>query len=164
MSSSLGPIPSTTSRSECELPTHIPGWATVPPKLLRKIWNLEYVDMWELLPESWRLKQQAESCCRSQRPRRGLVTNLALWTECYAMLVAVLASRFLKRHPTPWHTSEPSQGQVETSKGQLGRAMIWRTDAKLQTRAPLIGLRLILPFTMKPLLGGQGPFPTAASA
>ena len=42
---------------------------------------------------------QAESCCRSQRPRRGLVTNLALWTECYAMLVAVLASRFPEKTP-----------------------------------------------------------------
>ena len=94
-----GSILSTTVRSDGELPTHIPGWATVPPKLLKKIWNLEYVDMWELLPESWRLEQQAEGCCRAQRPRRGLVTNLALWTECYAMLVAVLASRFPEKTP-----------------------------------------------------------------
>ena len=99
VSVSLGPILSTTVRSDGELPTHIPGWATVPPKLLKKIWNLENVDMWELLPESWQFEPQAEGCCRAQRPRRGLVTNLALWTECYAILVAVLASRFPEKTP-----------------------------------------------------------------
>ena len=32
----------------------IPGFASVPTKLIRRIWGLEYVDMWELLPETWR--------------------------------------------------------------------------------------------------------------
>ncbi len=77
----------------------IPGWATVPPKLLKKIWSLDFIDMWELLPESWRLDQQAEGCCRSQRPKRGLVTNLALWTECYAVLVAILSDRYPSKTP-----------------------------------------------------------------
>ena len=30
----------------------IPGWSSVPPRLLRKISSLEFVDMWELLLES----------------------------------------------------------------------------------------------------------------
>ncbi len=42
----------------------IPGWATAPPQLLKKISSLEYVDMRELFPESWHLEQQSEGCCR----------------------------------------------------------------------------------------------------
>ncbi len=32
--------------------TPSPGCAGVPPRILKKIWALEYVDMWELLPKS----------------------------------------------------------------------------------------------------------------
>ena len=35
---------------------NIPGFTLVPTKLIRRIWGLEYVDMWELLPETWRRK------------------------------------------------------------------------------------------------------------
>ena len=71
----------------------IPGWSSVPLRLLRKISSLEFVDMWELLPESWRLVQSNSSCCHARRPRCGLVTNFLLWTECFATFVAVLATR-----------------------------------------------------------------------
>ncbi len=77
----------------------IPGWATVSTKLLKKIWSLDFIDMWELLPESWHLDQQAEGCCRSQHRKRGLVTNLALWTECYAVPVALLSVRYPSKTP-----------------------------------------------------------------
>ncbi len=55
--------------------------------------------MWELLPESWRLEPTSEGCCRSQRPRRGLVTDFSLWTECYASLVAILAAQHPEKTP-----------------------------------------------------------------
>ena len=75
----------------------IPGWSSVPPRLVRKILSLEFVDMWELLPESWRLDLSEGSSCHARRPRRGLVTNFLLWTECFATLVAVLATRCQRR-------------------------------------------------------------------
>ena len=56
----------------------IPGWGSVPPRLTKKIFALEFVDMWELLPESWRLELAEGGCCHSCRPRRGLVTNFPL--------------------------------------------------------------------------------------
>ena len=56
----------------------IPGWSSVPPRLVRKILSLEFVDMWELLPESWRLDQ-----CEG--------------SSCFATLVAVLATRCQRR-------------------------------------------------------------------
>lgn len=77
----------------------IPGWSAVPPRILKKIWNLEYVDMGELLPEARRLEPTGEGCCHSQRPRRGPITDFSLWTECFATLVAVLAVRYPEKTP-----------------------------------------------------------------
>ena len=77
----------------------IPGWGSVPPRLTKKILALEFVDMWELLPESWRLEPAEAGCCHSRRPRRGLVTNFPLWVECYAALVATLSTRYPAKMP-----------------------------------------------------------------
>ena len=55
--------------------------------------------MHELLPETWRAEEQKESCCRSTRPKRGLVTDITLWTECYALLVAVLSTKHPSKTP-----------------------------------------------------------------
>ena len=80
-------------------PVAIPGWGSLPPRLTRKILALEYVDMWELLPESWRLEPAEGGCCHSRRPRRGLVTSFPLWVECYAALVATLSTRYPEKMP-----------------------------------------------------------------
>ena len=75
------------------------GLALIPPKLVQKILRGEFVDMHELLPDTWRMEDQRDSCCRSTRPKRGLVTDIALWTECYASLVAVLATKHPDKAP-----------------------------------------------------------------
>ena len=80
-------------------PVAIPGWGSVPPRLTKKILALEYVHMWELLPESWRLEPAEGGCCHSRRPRRGLVTSFPLWVECYAALVATLSTRYPEKMP-----------------------------------------------------------------
>ena len=77
----------------------IPGWGSVPPQLTKKILALEFVDMWELLPESWQLEPAEPGCCHSRRPRRGLVTNFPLWVECYAALVATLSTWYPEKMP-----------------------------------------------------------------
>ena len=53
----------------------IPGFSTVPPKLIHKITSGEYVDMGELLPETWRLDEAQGGCCQNKRPRRGMITD-----------------------------------------------------------------------------------------
>ena len=79
---------------------NIPGFASVPTKLIRRIWGLEYVDMWELLPETWRQEAaQASACCHSRRPKRGLITDIALWTECFTTLAAALSARYPDKAP-----------------------------------------------------------------
>ena len=55
--------------------------------------------MCKLLPESWRLEEQRDSCCRASRMKRGLITDIALWTECYASLVAVLSTKHPNKAP-----------------------------------------------------------------
>ena len=34
----------------------LPGFGSVPPKLIRRILAKEYVDIWELLPEPWQVE------------------------------------------------------------------------------------------------------------
>jgi len=58
--------------------------------------------MAELVPDSWRFQEEEQSkCChQNKRLRRGPVTDILLWVECYASLVEVLSSCF------PQKTSE----------------------------------------------------------
>ena len=58
--------------------------------------------MWELLPETWRqeaAQANTVTCCHSRRPIRGLITDIALWTECITMLAAALSARYLDKAP-----------------------------------------------------------------
>ena len=76
----------------------LPGFGSVPPKLTKRIVAREFVDMWELLPETWQLETEG-SCCQTRRPRRSLVTDINIWTECYATMAAILASAFPEKAP-----------------------------------------------------------------
>ena len=70
---------------------------TVPQKLAKRILDLEYVEMSELLPETWGLEPDATyPCCHETRRQacRGPVTDILLWVECYSSLIAVLATKF----------------------------------------------------------------------
>ena len=69
----------------------------VPTKLAQKILRLEYVEMTELIPETWGLEpDNTSSCCHQghRQTRRGPVVDILVWLECYSSLVAVLATRF----------------------------------------------------------------------
>ena len=79
--------------------TDVPGLALIPPKLVMKILKGEFVDMYELLPETWRMEEAKDYCCRSTRPKRGLITDISLWTECFASLVAVLTTKHPEKAP-----------------------------------------------------------------
>ena len=73
--------------------TPVPGFALIPPKLVQRIRRGDYIEMREMLPDAWQAPRDDHSCCRATRPRRGgLVTDILLWTEGYAALVAILAT------------------------------------------------------------------------
>ena len=74
----------------------------MPPKLIKRILELEYVDVAELIPDMWRFQDEQETkCCHQPRltSRRGQVTDILLWVECYAAMVAVLTSRYPDKGP-----------------------------------------------------------------
>ena len=64
----------------------MPGFAAIPPKLIT------YVDMWELLPDAWLVEADGSACCNTKRPRRSLVTDISIWTECFATMAAILSA------------------------------------------------------------------------
>ena len=57
VTSSSGEGASTTPKMVPSVSKIIPGFATIPPKLIYKITSGEYVDMGELLPKMWRLDE-----------------------------------------------------------------------------------------------------------
>ena len=65
----------------------------IPPKLEKKILDIEFVDM---LPDGWRQQEdETGRCCRGKSSlKRGPVTDITLWAECYATLVGVLAEKY----------------------------------------------------------------------
>lgn len=72
----------------------------LPAKLVRKILDLDYVDMHELLPDTWRYQEEDQKCCHQRRgQRRGPITDILLWTECYAALVSILSTKFPEKTP-----------------------------------------------------------------
>lgn len=76
------------------------GLATLPPKLMKRILNREYVDMFEILPESWRIEADtASQAGQGKRPRRGPITNIDVWCECYSVLAAVLSAAYPVKAP-----------------------------------------------------------------
>ena len=69
----------------------------LPAKLVKKISDLEFIEMAELVPDSWRVEEIDYQCCSTHNPRtprRGPVTNILLWLECYSSLVAVLSAKY----------------------------------------------------------------------
>lgn len=66
----------------------------VPKKLAERIWRLEFIEMGELLPETWNLKpgdevNQQRLLARRKKP----VTELKTWVQCFAIYVGVVSLR-----------------------------------------------------------------------
>ena len=53
--------------------------------------------MSELVPDMWRLQKEDDNkCCHQPRriSKRGPVTDILLWIECYSILVGVLTTKY----------------------------------------------------------------------
>ena len=74
----------------------------LPPKLVKKILDLEFIDMAELVPDAWQHgDDNSTGCCSHSRraPKRGPVTDILLWVECFSMLAGVLTTKYPERAP-----------------------------------------------------------------
>ncbi len=69
----------------------------MPQKLVAKISKLEFVDMHELLPKNWpdlKVEDQSRFYATFGKKKAPPVTNILIWTECYATLVSVLSASY----------------------------------------------------------------------
>ena len=68
------------------------GLAPLPPKLIKRIQQLEFVEMADLLPEAWLLE---ESTMEAQlRRQKGPVTDILVWVQCFATFASTLAMAY----------------------------------------------------------------------
>ena len=77
----------------------------LPTKVVEKIVQLKYVEMSELLPETWQVQtdvtliQSALGLAPGLRRRKGPVTDILQWVQCFATLASVLASAYPPKVP-----------------------------------------------------------------
>ena len=77
--------------------------ATLPPKLVKRIQNLEFIEMAELLPEAWPDENLSSNLDQPHRcPRRSPVTDILLWLECFGRLASVLCTEFPDKAAKFW--------------------------------------------------------------
>ena len=71
------------------------GLLLIPEKLVKKIIKLEFIEMYELLPEFW-LRDEEESKTLLGLPRRkkAPTTNIFQWLQCFSAMVGVLARAY----------------------------------------------------------------------
>ena len=94
------PQGSTDGGGVSSTPLSIPGIPAVPQKLAHKILAGDYLEMAELLPDSWRMEellyQQSSvpgQCPGPLRPRKRPVTDILTWMECFAVMAAIITSK-----------------------------------------------------------------------
>ena len=88
------PQPAPTNAADCFGLYLGDGVMPIPQKLVNKIVALEYIEMKQLLPESWLFEDNAHCCDKRDRPKKPEITNIFSWLHCYSALVGVLASRY----------------------------------------------------------------------
>ena len=72
------------------------GLLPVPEKLAQKIIYLEFVEMRDLMPETWMMEEEDTKKTTLSLPRRrsAPVTDILQWLQCFAALVGVLSRAY----------------------------------------------------------------------
>ena len=93
-------LPLATMSTAPELIAAPQSWP-LPPKLVRRIISLEYVDMGELVPDGWQFQEeeQGKCCQQAKRPRQGPVTDILLWVECFFFHGSYLGDQLPQQNP-----------------------------------------------------------------
>ena len=69
-----------------------PQTLALPAKVIKKVLELEYVDMNEL---TWQYQEEDAKCCHQRHSqRRGPVTDILLWSEGFTSMVTILATKY----------------------------------------------------------------------
>ncbi len=76
----------------------LPVFSSIPPKLVKCLLEKQYVEMWEMLRETWQLEAES-TCCHAKHPKHSLVMDISVWMECFATIAAVLSSAYPDEAP-----------------------------------------------------------------
>ena len=78
--------------------------ASLPPKVVKKILDLEFVKMSELKADRWVEDPSASEAGLVARRQTGKppVVDIKMWLECYARMAALLVTRFPEKGPELW--------------------------------------------------------------
>ena len=78
--------------------------AALPQRVVKRILALEFVEILELRANIWPddANQQEGTGQSRHQPAKPPVNDVRLWLECYALMAAVLATRFPKKAPELW--------------------------------------------------------------
>ena len=74
--------------------------ATLPPKVVKKLLSLEFVEMNELRADIW--PDDPRGGHTPRRPGKPPVTNIRTWLESYGHMAAVLTSQFQEKAAEFW--------------------------------------------------------------
>ena len=91
--------------SEASLSTSGPynPTAVLPQRVVKKILDLEFVEMAELTTDAWQDDLPSEPPNLPRRPtRRAPVTDISVWLECYSRMAAIIVTRFPEKAPELW--------------------------------------------------------------
>ena len=117
--------------------------ASLLPKTVKNIFNLEFVEMSELRADMW--VEEPLVAEGSHTPRRAPVkppvTDVKLWLECYARMAAILVARFPEKGPELWAYQTSILRATHNYKGanwvayyrQFRRDMLARKDLNWST-------------------------------
>ena len=81
----------------CWSPDTVYPSSDTPTQTGQEILDLEYVDMAELVPDTWRYSEdEGTKCCHQPRrtSRRAPVSDILLWWECYTKMATLLATHY----------------------------------------------------------------------
>ena len=78
--------------------------AALPPKVVKRVLALEFVEMSELRADIWPDEPPATDGGHptARRPAKPPITNIRTWLECYGRMAAILCSRFPNKAPELW--------------------------------------------------------------
>ena len=100
----------------------------LPRKLVERIVKLEFVEMSEMLPETWVPESQDTLGGPRRISRRGPITDILVWVECFSLMAAVLAEKFPAKAPQLWaylrrivHAARNYQGSAWVAYDRLYR-------------------------------------------
>ena len=93
-----------TASHSCHSPGPYNPAAALPPKVVKKVLDLDFVEMAELRADIWPDDSQPAEGAQSARrpPAKPPVTDIKVWLDCYSRMAALLSTRFPQKAPELW--------------------------------------------------------------